>query len=598
MKLRLHKLSSEPEVFLPIPFFSGINLILGEKVNDGTREGQKVNGVGKSLCVEFLHFALLREYERTRVARIPVGVLPSELVVILDLSVNDEVLQIRRSYSFPQEATIIYKGQSQLFGSIAEATGFLEDLLYSGTQQGGVVSFRSLLSLLMRDEASEFSSITNPFSIQIKVPADPSPHLFLLGIDLRAYRVLLDSIKALNEQVTLVKRLKTELTEHHKKDIGDITEELNQEKDDIEVIEQGLAKLQAEPAYESIELELNSLEADLANLRSERKKISYQINQIQSLPKPEHIDITDVAIIYNRVKSGLGDLVSKSLEQAQDFKDQISTFQRSLLKDEVDRLQPEYGRLNELIQRASTRYSELVTQLDQKGAFHELRVGLTRAVAMRERFVRRDSALQQFHSAEAEKEDLKLHREMAFLEFRKHLEEVSGVQAEMNQVVGDIHEDIMGMRGTAFHVLLDSDARRKYPLDLELRIPDDGSHSVDRTKVFIYDVALLLAPRTRARHPGFLLHDNIFDVDQDTLVQCLNYLHTRALAGLDFQYILTLNREKILAEERANLIKFDVEALRRATLTKIDPFLRVRYQENSKRKKDTFNEESADKVDN
>lgn len=32
---------------------------------------------------------------------------------------------------------------------------------------------------------------------------------------------------------------------------------------------------------------------------------------------------------------------------------------------------------------------------------------------------------------------------------------------------------------------------------------------------------------TRKRYPLFLVHDNIFDVDQDTLVRCLNYVYKK-----------------------------------------------------------------------
>ena len=67
-------------------------------------------------------------------------------------------------------------------------------------------------------------------------------------------------------------------------------------------------------------------------------------------------------------------------------------------------------------------------------------------------------------------------------------------------------------------------SRSKDYITFEMRIKDDGSHSLERTKVFIYDMALLFNEYTKKRHPRLLIHDNIFDVDQDTLVQCLNYI--------------------------------------------------------------------------
>jgi len=59
----------------------------------------------------------------------------------------------------------------------------------------------------------------------------------------------------------------------------------------------------------------------------------------------------------------------------------------------------------------------------------------------------------------------------------------------------------------------------------------------------------------------------------------LNYLHEQVNRGEGFQYILTLNHEKIEAEERSRQIRLDVIAARRVILTKAMPFLGFRYQE-------------------
>jgi hypothetical protein len=47
----------------------------------------------------------------------------------------------------------------------------------------------------------------------------------------------------------------------------------------------------------------------------------------------------------------------------------------------------------------------------------------------------------------------------------------------------------------------------------------------------------------------------------------------------DFQYILTLNRDKIEGEERRHDIELDIDGVKRATFTKSQQFLGTRYQE-------------------
>ena len=119
-----------------------------------------------------------------------------------------------------------------------------------------------------------------------------------------------------------------------------------------------------------------------------------------------------------------------------------------------------------------------------------------------------------------------------------------------------------------------------------MRIDSDGSHSVDRAKIFIYDMALLFNAHTRKRHPRLLIHDNIFDVDKDTLIQSLNYLARVEEQFYDFQYILTLNNDEI--EHDLSKIKLSTPNHKRAELTRQKRFLFNTsdnpYQEQSKKK--------------
>jgi len=579
MMLRLHRLWSEPRCFEPITFGSGINLILGEKTDAGQQQGRKVNGVGKSLCVEFLHFALLREFEKTRVARIPEGKLPTDLTVILDLTLNGQALQVRRTLARPDQPTIWRNGAPVTFGNLDEATRFLGDLLFAGQASGGFTSFRGLMSLLMRDEESEFSSILKTMPASRSAPNDPQPHLYLLGFDLAPYRKLLLSIKEIEQQTRTLTQLKADLTRHGEVPLRDIAAELNEEQKDVEVIQQGLNELRAEPAFAQVEEDLNRLETRLGELRARRKGISFQIDQIRSLPQPEVIDDTDIQIVYDRIRAGLGALVMKSLDQARAFKQEVEKFQGSLLTDELKRLESAERELTTKIRQMSDDHAALVAQVDRKGALKELSAGLSVAMHKHQDYYRRTALFDQYRQVEQRKEDLRSERQLAFDALRKQKQEHQDVEAAMNHEVALIHERIMGIRKASFTIQMNSNANVKHPLSLDLRIDDDGSHSIERTKVFIYDCALMFSPCTTGRHPRFLLHDNIFDVDQDTLVQCLNYLQEQADKGEDFQYVLTLNREKIEAEERARLIKLDVSAATRATLTKAAPFLGFRYQE-------------------
>ena len=119
---------------------------------------------------------------------------------------------------------------------------------------------------------------------------------------------------------------------------------------------------------------------------------------------------------------------------------------------------------------------------------------------------------------------------------------------------------------------------KKHVVDIVLRIDDDGSHSVEREKVFIYDIALMLNDFTQVRHPGLLVHDNIFDVDDDTLQRSLEFLLTRAAFEDDQQYILTLNVDRI-ERCRQEVWYYELEQRVIASFTKSNRFLKTHYQE-------------------
>lgn len=55
-RIHISRLYSENNIFEPILFHDGVNLILGEKYDDSIVSGRKTNGVGKSLCIKFIDF--------------------------------------------------------------------------------------------------------------------------------------------------------------------------------------------------------------------------------------------------------------------------------------------------------------------------------------------------------------------------------------------------------------------------------------------------------------------------------------------------------------------------------------------------------------
>lgn len=578
-RIRLNRLYSENNIFEEISFHDGVNIILGEKYDDSSVKGRKTNGVGKSMSIEFLDFAFLNDYDKSRIAKIPKEVFPLEENVILDLDIGDEAITIKRNRKQADQPVIIREGKTVSFDKLQEAREYLTGIIFQKLNGKKVPSFRNLFSILMRDERSEFTDIIKCHDLTKKIPDDLSAHLFLLGFSLEAYKNTLETIKEIDAVNTILTKDKKELTQEGKKKISDVKAELNALEDELQKLEDAIESFKTNETFDAMEADLIELEDLLDQLRKRQKALRYDYEKIRKMPKPEQIDDREIELVYNQFKGELGSAVVKSLNEVVGFKNKIEEFQRTLVNQKAKELESQLKSIAEQIRILDDEYSEKLKVIDKKGVLKNLKVSLKIYEAKKDSTSHTKFLFDQYEKNEKKKKMLRLQKTQQIMEIDNEIEQNKEIIDDFIDTILEIHESIMGNKECSFSIQTIDKARGKTPIELTLRIYDDGSHSVDRTKVFIYDMALLFNQYTRNRHPLFLVHDNIFDVDQDTLVQCLNYIYKQEEQYQDFQYILTLNRDKIENEEQRKLIQMDIDEHQVAVFTKEKKFLGRNYQE-------------------
>ena len=578
-RIRLNRLYSESNIFEEISFHDGVNIILGEKYDDSSVKGRKTNGVGKSMSIEFLDFGFLNDYEKSRIAKIPKEVFPLEENVILDLDIGDEAITIKRNRKQADQPVIIREGRTVSFDKLQDAREYLTGIIFPKLNGKKVPRFRNLFSILMRDERSEFTDIIKCHDLTKKIPDDLSAHLFLLGFSLEAYKNTLETIREIEAVNTVLAKDKKELTQEGKKKISDVKAELNALEDELQKLEDAIESFKTNETFDSMEADLIELEDLLDQLRKRQKALRYDYEKIRKMPKPEQIDDREIELVYNQFKSELGNAVVKSLNEVVGFKNKIEEFQRTLVNQKAKELESQLKSIAEQIRVLDDEYSEKLKVIDKKGVLKNLKVSLKIYEAKKDSISHTKFLFDQYEKNEKKKRMLNLQKTQQLMEIDSEIEQNKEIMDDFIDTILEIHESIMGNKECSFSIQTVDKARKKTPVELTLRIYDDGSHSVDRTKVFIYDMALLFNQYTRDRHPLFLVHDNIFDVDQDTLVQCLNYIYKQEEQYQDFQYILTLNRDKIENEEQRKLIQMNIDEHQIAVFTKEKKFLRRNYQE-------------------
>jgi len=579
MPIVLKKLYSEPETFKPLVFHAGVNIIMGERSEEGD-QARKQNGVGKSLSIEFLRFALLADFAKNRVSRIPEGVLPDETVIILEATVNGSEIQLRRSIKQPDQAELRINGNSPMLDSRKIIQQEFQKLFFANIDNGNT-SLRSLLAILMRDERSNFQDILSPYSPKEKIPENLSPHLMLMGIPAAAMTEMQKAISDLKTKMAAKRDLNKRLLE--KKNISkidDIPAVLSEEKEASSKIDVALKSLQADPAFEDAEEELSSLERDLKSLRAKRRSLTYRIQQIESIPLAEQVTANDMKTLFNNIKESLGELVERSFEEARDFQKKIEAYQNTLRQGELKDLQIDRVDIHKDITEKSYRYSELTERVDRNGVLKELKIGYDLASSKSEDYYMLKEQYNRYQDTLREIEELKLLRSSAIQDLRTNIDNAQNTLELLNQTIVKYHRYIQGSAKAALSFTYSTSQTANRPVGLKFTAQDDGSKSVNMVKVFIYDLALMLSPATRDNHPGLLVHDNILEVDQDTIEKTLNLLgdlHSEEKAS--FQYILTLNSDKVMSAESQKNLTADLEPLKIANLTKNNQFLKKRYEE-------------------
>lgn len=569
--LRIRKLYSEPSVFDPISFEDGINLILGE-----TTEGNvKTNGVGKSMAIEFINYGLLKRHEESRVSLIPEQTLPSDTLICLDFEINSKPITIKRSVKDHKCPTLIMDGKKIPFTDIEDATSYLTTLLFGSCNDESIPSFRAMLAPLIRDERSEFKSIIKCFDTNRNIPPDYTPHLFLLNIDPKPYKQAKNLSSEIDKVTKAIAKVKENIFSITGKNVSEAKSDLNELTSQVTRIHQEIEHLENIEGYDIVRDEVIEIEIQLDEFRSRQAVIKAELSKIKLFRGDNYIDEREISELYNQFKAGLGDLIKKQIEEVTTFKKKIDNFQKTLIDGRRKELEQSLNEIETNIKRCNKLYREKLSLIDQKGAFKNLRQTISTYQKKVEDHASLSTFIKKLSDYEREKKDKNNERDGLIFLLDSFVSNSSKIIESLEKTILDIHEFVAGNRLSSFEIGI---SKKKEIVNFELRIYDDGSHSNEREKVFLYDIGLLIDTETGKLHPGLLIHDNIFDVDYDTLIKSLNYISINETLAYK-QYILTLNSDKIYDADISSLLRLDMEKFKRAAFTKASKFLKANYQE-------------------
>jgi len=568
--MRIDLLYTEPPTIEPIRFADGVNVILGE--SDET--SSKNNGVGKSLCIEFINFALLKKKSESRVSRIPEEIFDPVTFVCVQFTLHGVKYVLKRSLAEAERPRLITSGRETIFSKLEDATNFLTGVMFPASWHK-TVSFREMLGPLIRDERSEFKSIVSYFDTRLRVPDNYAPHLMLLGIDIGNYGEIRSILKEIDRITEEEGRIKESVRLLRQKKIDDARSDLNALDEEVRAINEAIEKLETAPAFDMVQDDMLSIEEEMAGLRRRKEALSQRSARLAPMASAPMIDSSEIREFFDELRSGLGTVVARDLDEVLSFKDKIDRFQRQLLDEKSKVVDAEIKELNKQLADLDRRYSKFLAILNQQGQLKSLRQTYASYQVKNDELSQLKAFIDRYDQLAIDKQQKRSDKETELLRLQGSIAAARDRLKSVERTILDIHQFIQGNRAASFDVRTTS---TKQVVDIVLRIDDDGSHSVEREKVFIYDISLLLNDFTKVRHPGMLIHDNIFDVDEDTLNKSLEFLFTRADFENEQQYILTLNVDRI-THATEEIWYDDLKRAVVASFTKADRFLKATYQE-------------------
>ena len=578
MKIKLIKLYSEPQIFNPIEFKDGINIILGQKVeNSDSIQFKKNNGVGKSLLIEFLNFCLLKDYSDSRISLIPENFFAEIPEIILDLIINNKFFSIHRKIGEKKDIFIYEENTKNTFESVIDARLFLNKYIEYDNKYQKVPSFREIISTIIRDENTGFNNILiSNAGIKNNIPANIKPHLYFFDIKLETYEKIKKIINNLDSINNNLKQIRKSLNCTTTKQINDERAKLNSLNYEVEKMQKAIENFKTMDSFKQIQDEIVEIENKLDILKIQRKVVKSEINKIESIPEYESIDDNEIAMLYNIFKEDLGDKILKSLEQVKKFKNKIDTFQQSIIQKHYESLNCKLESINNKIKNLNDTYSEKMKIISEKGILKDLKTGFKIYDQKNKDLSEKRYKIGEFDRFTDSKEKLNNEYGEELLNLRKILDEKQYIIKSFETTILNIHEYIMGNKEAYFGININ---KNKDILNFDLRIKADGSFSTNRLKIFIYDLAILFNENTKKNSPNIIIHDNIFQVDNDSLIRCLNLLEKFNSFNEDFQYIFTINRDILDLKEIKAELKLNIDKNRIAYFTKETPFLYKSYTE-------------------
>jgi len=548
--MKLLELKTVPKpLFNPISFNNGLNIIYGYKDEN---DPNSLHGIGKSLLLDLIDFALLADYKPSGNSRLVKAVTNTKLgaqTIVLKFKVDNVVYRISRSFKNFNQARFGLDSETHKEESVKNLRPLLASLIFYRKDYEGVYSddwYSKLMKFFIKIQRSSGESFTNP----VKFSYDPvlflnQLHLFLLNIN---NSLLSDTLDLYKEISTYKNLLSTSLSfikkNYDVKNISELKTKIRYLKSRIKRIDERITAKNS-----SAELTLLNEEANKFNNKIKQHLLlinAYQLRKKELVGKRDNISdskIDETQIIYSQFNEMLGNNSKKTLSEVKSFRQKLFESRKDFIHAEIEELKSGIAYSKHIIEELSEKQTKIFNKLSYKKPLEDLETVYQRKTDLVSEISEKSTILKNYIDIEKHLNQLKKKKDSlgdyftAFID--SHTFEVIALQNRINFLYSTIIAPLSS--STSFAL---SKAQNDDNIILNILPNQRYSHGKNQARTLIYDLAVLFNGIENNLHlPKFLIHDGIFDsIDHSHFSNLYNYCKKLEKEKVEFQYIITLNQ--------------------------------------------------------
>ncbi len=547
--MKLEKVFSNQQ-FKNVSFNEGYNIVLAN-IQD-TRNKKDTHNLGKTSLLYVIDFLLLNTFSR-KSALLANDVFAGQ-IFYLEVKLNQGgYLVIRRGVSAPSKISF-KRNQYKLTDFIPPAEWDDEDVPFMDAKQklNEYLAFDVLVSWPFRKSITYFLRTQKDYLDVFQLGKFTGKHIYwkpfvfdLLGFDGDLVRRKLEKDEEIekrgNEIRTLQKQANIDVAERDK--IVGLLDVKTQEKERAEAEidkfnfysqDKGVTK----QLIESIDVELQQLNAERYRLSHEIKKINESLSQIRPA-----VRLSKLKDLYDEVSLFFPESLSKRFEELESFTDSISSERQKYLVDNLTRLQDELVQINFQIQRQQNQRSEKISLLTEADVYSKFKVyqkelatveGELKLLSEKLRLIDNTSTIR------AAIETLRNERKECVAAIGEAID--GRAHAEINRIFNQIITEVTG-NNAIISIKQNSDGNVEFDADYQtttnITTSEADGTSYKKLLCVAFDLSLLIH---NAKHSfyRFVYHDGVMEgLDDRIKIRLLNVTQ-RICNEYGLQYILTI----------------------------------------------------------